>query len=210
MARTIGSSAANTWPTIRAAAIQLIARHGFEAMTLRQLSTVAGLTPGALYNYAPTKHELLFKLLDESLVELIEGMAAALVTATAPLERLRRLVAYHVHFHIEHRDQCFIGNMELRSLTPPQHKQIVALRDRYERAVNEVVIAGRDAGVFDVADAAVTSRALITMLSGICFWYRDDGRLCREEIIDIYMTLVLRMLGVKDEPAAPARKARRK
>lgn len=204
MARTIGSNAVNTWATIRSAAIQLIARHGFEAMTLRQLSTVAGLTAGALYNYAPTKHELLFKVLQEALVELIDGVSNALEGVETPLEQLQQLVIYHINFHIDHRDQCFIGNMELRSLTPAHYAHIVGLRDRYEKIVNAVVLAGQTAKIFDVADPAVTSRALITMLSGICFWYQDNGRLPREEIISIYMTMVLRILHVAQDGAKPA------
>ena len=41
MARTTGSDGGRTEAAIRAAAVSLIARHGYEAVSMRQLATIA-------------------------------------------------------------------------------------------------------------------------------------------------------------------------
>ncbi|MEQ9180475.1 MAG: helix-turn-helix domain-containing protein, partial [Nitratireductor sp.] len=62
MARTIGSDGEKTEAAIRGAAVNLIARHGYEAVSMRRLAAEVGVQAAALYRYFPTKEELLFTL----------------------------------------------------------------------------------------------------------------------------------------------------
>ena len=55
----------------------LIARHGYEAVSMRQLAAEVGVQAAALYRYFPTKEDLLFTLMREHMQEL----AAAWETA---------------------------------------------------------------------------------------------------------------------------------
>ncbi len=70
MARTTGSDGEKTEAAIRAAAVMLIARHGYEAVSMRQLATEVGVQAAALYRYFPTKEDLLFTLMREHMEEL--------------------------------------------------------------------------------------------------------------------------------------------
>ncbi|RUX08614.1 TetR/AcrR family transcriptional regulator, partial [Mesorhizobium sp. M8A.F.Ca.ET.059.01.1.1] len=65
MARTTGSDGGRTEAAIREAAVSLIARHGYQAMSMRQLAAEVGVQAAALYRYFPTKEELLFTLMRE-------------------------------------------------------------------------------------------------------------------------------------------------
>ena len=72
MSRTPGSDGARTEQLIRKTAIELIAKHGFEAMTLRQLAAQVGIQPGSVYRYFPSKGKLLAQLQIEHLEFLLE------------------------------------------------------------------------------------------------------------------------------------------
>ena len=63
MARTAGSHSDITGPRIDAAAERLIARHGFAAVSMRQIAAEVGVQAGALYNYIPDKQSLLARLM---------------------------------------------------------------------------------------------------------------------------------------------------
>ena len=71
MARTRGSVGAETEKAIRKAAIELIAKHGFEAMTLRDLAEHVGLQPGSIYRYIATKDQLLVDIMAEHMEALL-------------------------------------------------------------------------------------------------------------------------------------------
>ncbi|MGE5117013.1 MAG: TetR/AcrR family transcriptional regulator, partial [Betaproteobacteria bacterium] len=186
MPRIPGKSTEQTVLDMKQAATRLIARHGFEGMNLRMLAEEIGVKAGSFYNHIESKQALLHTLLADTMTELQAGVDAALAGTTDPLDALRRFVAFHIEFHAVRRDQVFIGNAELRSLSPEQFEHIVGLRDAYERRLLAILRRGEAAGVLAPGDARVASYALIAMLSGVCNWYRPGGRLSVRQLVAQY------------------------
>lgn len=189
MARKQGSHSDITGPKIRAAALQLIARHGCAAVSMRQIAAEVGVQAGALYNYIPDKQSLLFDLMQSHMADLLAGSAAAPISGT-PMQRLETFTRFHIRFHLPRRDQVFVSYMELRNLTPDNFNRIEAMRRDYEDLLEAILKDGEAAGSFSLADTRVTTRALIALLTGITNWYRADGRLDIRAIEDIYWGLV--------------------
>lgn len=197
MGRPAGVSGAETLRAVRKAAIARIYRHGFEAMNLRDLAADVNLRLGSLYNHVPQKQEFLGTLLEDIMLELLQDFALRMEGLREPMARLRAFVRFHIEWHTVRKQETFIGNMELRSLTPEQHGRIIGLRKDYEAQVRAIVADGQKAGLWQVDDVRVTTLALLSLLTGISDWYRDDGRLGQEKLIRIYQRLAARLLGAK-------------
>ncbi|XUM21236.1 TetR/AcrR family transcriptional regulator [Bradyrhizobium oligotrophicum S58] len=202
MARTIGSHGPTTMEAIRKAGLRLIFRHGYEAMSLRQLAAEVGIQPGSLYNHISTKQELLAELIQDHINNLLRELEQALRDTQGPVERLRAFVAFHVSYHMTRKREVFIANSELRSLDPRNYEAVVALRGAYERRLADILSDGVAQGVFDVDDIQVATFAIIALLTGLCSWYRPGGRLTKEAIIAAHEKLVLS--GVMPRGAGPA------
>lgn len=198
MARKKGAVGAQTAENIRQAGIDLIYRHGYEAMSMRQLAGEVDLQPSSLYNHFPNKQALLFAIMRDYMTDLIERAEPELTGAgERPEDRLRAFVAFHVRHHMTRHRDIRIVNLELRSLAPEHRAAVVALRDAYERKLDDILVAGREAGVFNVPDVRVTAFAVIAMLTGIAAWWRPEGRLSVDELVSIHQTLVLNSLVAK-------------
>jgi AcrR family transcriptional regulator len=208
MARTIGSHGPKTLEAIRKAGLRLIFEHGYEAMSLRQLASEVGIQAGSLYNHIATKQELLFDLIQDHMNELLRQLDRTLDSKQDPAEKLRAFVAFHVTYHMTRKREVFIANSELRSLEPKNYEAIVALRGAYEQRLAEILNQGNDEGIFEVVDAQVATFAIISMLTGLCNWYRPGGRLTREAIIAAHEKLVLS--GVSPLAAPPAARTKRR
>ena len=189
MARKQGSHADITGPKVRAAALRLIARHGYAAVSMRQIAAEVGVQAGALYNYTADKQTLLFALMEEHLTELLAAWKAAEITGD-PMARLEAFTRFHIRFHLPRADQVFVAYMELRNLEPENFAVIEGLRRAYEGVLETILADGTAAGVFREADRRITAMALIAMLTGLSHWYRTDGRLPVGEIEEIYWDLV--------------------
>lgn len=201
MARTVGSDGAKTMAAIRRAGISRIYREGYEGMKLRDLAEDAGIQAGSLYNYIRTKQEFLFDLLREIMEELHEEYTAGVLPGETPRAAISRFVAFHLRWHTVRREETFIGNMELRSLSPGQRAKIVAMRRDYEAELTTILECGNAEGAWRVQDARITTYAILAMLTGVCTWWQPGGRLGSEELIALYTTLTLQMLGA-DAPSA--------
>jgi AcrR family transcriptional regulator len=208
MSRTIGSSGPKTQEAIRRAGLRLIFEHGYEAMSLRQLAAEVGIQVGSLYNHIATKQGLLFELVQDHINELLRQLDLALVGKDEPRDRLRAFVAFHVGYHMTRKREVFIANSELRSLESRNYEAIVALRGAYEQRLSDILSQGVAAGAFEVVDVQVATFAILSLLTGLCNWYRPGGRLTKEAIIAAHEKLVLS--GVAAEgPASPARGKRK-
>lgn len=191
---------------IRSAAIRVFAKHGFKAASLRMLAKEVGIQAPSLYNYIKSKERLLFDLLRDVLVALLAELDAANRDLVDPVARLRNFIIVHLDFHLDSRLEVFVGNMELRNLTKPHYKVVTGLRDEYSGRLTAIIDDGVRTGVFQAVDSRVATFAVLAMLTGVCNWYRPDGRMSKQELVRIHTDLAYKMLGAQGalETAAKA------
>jgi AcrR family transcriptional regulator len=198
MSRTVGSYGPKTLEAIRKAGLRLIYEHGYEGMNLRQLAAAVGIKQGSLYNHIDTKQGLLFDLVKHHMEEVLQELDAALAGIDDPVDSLRAFVAFHVNYHMVRKKEIFIANFELRSLDSDNYSSIVEMRRAYEERLGDILENGVASGVFVCRDVRMATFAILAMLTGVCTWYRSNGRLRRDDIIDTYIRLVLRGLHPGD------------
>lgn len=196
MARRSGSDGERTRADIRAAALRLFSRHGYAAVSMRQIAAEVGVRAGTLYLYTPDKQSLLFDLLAEHMRAVLAGWAAADPGGEAGA-RLDAFVSFHIRFHLPRADAVFISYMELRNLTPENFARIEAMRRDYEDALEGILAQGSVEGCFSVQDARLATLAIIAMLNGVIGWYRAEGRLSLDAIEAQYLALVRRLVGLR-------------
>ncbi len=202
MARTSGSDGEKTEAAIREAAVLLIARHGFEAVSMRQLAAEVGVQAAALYRYFPNKEELLYSLMREHMDGLIASWEKVRPSSADPATRLAAYTANHIRYHVERRHSTHVSNMELRSLSPEKLTAILKLRTAYEKELRQILRDGAESGAFDIEDTALTAMAMIQMITGVIVWFRPDERLSVADVTRKYQTMTMRLAGVEQTEEA--------
>ncbi|NHF72426.1 TetR/AcrR family transcriptional regulator [Paracoccus xiamenensis] len=193
MARTQGSRAEVTGPLIRDAALRLFARHGYAAVSMRQIAAEVGVQVGTLYAYTADKQALLTDLLRDHMEMILTAWRDD--PDQPPLAQLDRFVDFHIDMSLDHPDGVFLSYMELRNLSPDNLALITDLRRRYERALQQILDAGVVEGQMRIDDTRLTRMALIGMLTSVTNWYRDGGRLDRGQLHHYYRGLVRGAVG---------------
>lgn len=185
-----------TLETIRAAATRLFYEQGYDATSLRQIASAAGLKVGSLYYHIVGKEALLADIMCRVLDDLIREVGTAVEAEKNAIRRLRAGAEAHIRFHAERAHEVFVGNTELRSLAPEGHEAVVARREAYEQLMAglvRAVIAERDAGVIDPRVHVYTLFAHAAHVAG---WFRPDGRMDVGDVARAYAELALRGLGI--------------
>lgn len=211
MARTAGSNGARTAEAIRAAGVELIFEHGYEAVSLRNLAAAVGIQSGSLYNHIRSKQELLVTLIVQHLTDLLEAVDEALAGIDDPEEALRRFIRFHLLYHMTRKREIHIANSELRSLDPENRAKVVELRKAYEQRLRNILQKMAGGPIADTQRIRVTAFATIAMLTGAVHWYHPDGPIRPEELVDIHVDLIFNGLNLSrsttdqvNDAAAPA------
>lgn len=196
MGRKVGSSGEKTEAAIREAALDLIARRGFEAMTMRELAEAVGVQAAALYRYFPNKEELLYTLMSAHMEGLIASWRDANPQGGTARERLSAFVRNHVQFHVVRRHSTHVSNMELRSLSKDNLTSILKMRTAYEKDLRQILRDGAADQTFEIDDVTLTAMAIIQMITGVIVWFRPDERLSVKEVCDVYDAMTMRLVGL--------------
>ena len=204
------SSGEATEKSIREAAVKAIAKHGFEAASLREIAKEVGIRAPSLYNYITSKEQLLYELMKDPLTAMLAEYRALVKAIDDPAEKLRIFVQVHLNFHLRARLDVLIGNMELRSLSASHYRTISNLREEYARALQEIVEEGVKSGVFAAREPRVTALVMLGMLSGVCNWYQPGGSMSALEMTALHTELAFRMLGTLAEAGAETKPVKRR
>ena len=162
------------------AALRAFREKGFHATTLDDIAEHLGLRKTALYHYFPDKESILWECHQESLAELrriIKG-SKALPTASEQL-------AYVIREHVRVMTDTLEGSplaFEVSAFSPDRQREIIAARDKYERAVRRIIARGIADGEFRAVDVKTAVFAILGSINWIARWYRPEGSLHAEEL----------------------------
>lgn len=195
MARTAGSIGTETAKRVLKEALSLFAHHGYAAVSTRQIAKACDLQVGALYNHFPTKQSILRGLMAAHMRDLLDALSKVDFPEN-PALALEAFTRFHIRYHIDKPEEVFIAYMELRNLEPDAYSEVMKLRQQYERTLRSILRDGLTVGDFQIDDVPVTAMSIISMMTGVNNWYRYGGRLSASEIEEIYVNLVLSVVGL--------------
>ncbi|MET0935707.1 MAG: TetR/AcrR family transcriptional regulator [Luteibacter sp.] len=185
-------------PTVRRlllAGVEAFWRDGFHASSTRDIAKRAELSPAALYVHFKAKEDLLFDVIRFVAENLRDRLRESASEGGTPSELLSRLVHAYVALPARMYKASLVANREFNSLTPPQRKQIVKIRDELEAIVGDCLAAGKASGEFSFKDLSMTRMAVVSLCRSTLLWYSPRGRLTPEMIGDSYVDLVIGMVG---------------
>jgi AcrR family transcriptional regulator len=183
-----------TREAIHAAAVELFARLGYNATSMRAIASAAQIQPAAIYHWYPRKEAILVQLQDDFMADLTEKVEAAMDRHERPALRLAAAVREHVVFHGLYRQEAFVTDSEIRALTDGPRKALIAKRDEYQAMFGDLIRAGVDDGSLQVSDVDVATYAILLQCTGAALWVDPNGRLGLDEVAEIHIELVLASL----------------
>ncbi|RBO93796.1 TetR/AcrR family transcriptional regulator [Nocardia puris] len=184
------AGAGDTRARILDAALELFAERGFHGTGVAEIGDRADVQRGALYYHIGSKEELLWQILRDYTVLVLDDAERIADGPGDPVDKLRALIRSHVRLIIRHRREVAVQLRDVGALTGERAAELQDLRDRVQRAWQRVLDAGHAAGVLRTADHVVTN-SLLGMLNSVTLWYRPHGGRTPDEIADILLATVL-------------------
>jgi TetR/AcrR family fatty acid metabolism transcriptional regulator len=150
---------------IVAAARDLIAGGGVDALTVRGIASKVGVTEAAIYRHVTSKEEVLILLLEEVSASLFSAITEATSEDRGALEQLRHLLQLHFSYTELRKGISFIVIAEAAQFQEPRVRAAGRkLVQKYHELVECIVERGIRRGEID---PAISSKAAATMFFGM-------------------------------------------
>lgn len=196
MARTRAQDFEEKSRSILDHAALVFAEQGMDKASMSQIAQQAQVSKALLYHYYPSKDALIFAIIITHLEELDEAIQAADDPALPPHQRLRSLVGAVLYGYRGADNQHKVQLNGTAALTDDQKAQIMEV----ERG-----IVKRFSAVLDQINPGLNTRerpllmpvtmSLFGMMNWVYMWFKDGGRISREDYADVATTLILE--GIK-------------
>lgn len=173
--------------SILSEAAKLFAAAGYDRTSMSEIAQALGVSKALFYHYYPSKDALLYAIIRDHLVHLVETAKAADEPSRSPEIRLTAVIeaifACYRGADAEHKVQI----NHLSQLPEAQKDELKALERRLVTCLSDVVRAVRP----DIPPAKLrpVTMSLFGVLNWKYMWFREGGAMSEAE----YSALVVRM-----------------
>jgi len=178
-------------------AAKLFRMKGYDATSISDIAAALGIRKSSLYHYISTKSDLLYKISKDTLEELLQGALEIKKQDLPSQEKLLKLVENHIRLLTRGLDRYATMLRELDSLEEEKRRELVSLRDRYERVLRETMQEGIKEGAFREIDLKIIGFAILGIMNWLIRWYKPGGAYSPSDLAKAYGDFILKALEKK-------------
>lgn len=196
MARTRAQDFEEKQRAILDNAAQVFAEQGMEKASMSQIASHAQISKALLYHYYPSKDALICAIIVTHLEGLDAAVEAADDPSLVPDQRLRRLVGAVLENYRGADNQHKVQLNAASALSDAQKTEILGLERRIVRRFS-LVLDQINPSLNNKERPLLTpvTMSLFGMMNWVYMWFKDGGRISREDYADVATTLILE--GIK-------------
>ena len=196
MARTRAQDFEEKQRSILDCAAEVFAVQGMEKASMSQIAAHAQVSKALLYHYYPSKDALIFAIITTHLEGLEAAIQAADDPTLPPQQRLRALVGAVLENYRGADNEHKVQLNAASALSEAQKAEIMALeRDIVKHFAVVLDLINPDLKNKDRPLLTPVTMSLFGMMNWRYMWFKDGGRLSREDYADVATTLILE--GIK-------------
>jgi len=169
------------------AAVRLFEEKGYKNTSVEDIAGELGFTKKVFYYYWKNKREIVQEIHDRGMALMNAQLDAVLEEESAPDARLDAAIRNHLRTVLRDRSIAgtLLGDFEFSEET-------LRARREYTRRFQRLVEDGMAAGVVRKTDPRMLTFAILGLCNSVGQWYRREGRLTDEEILDIFASFAAR------------------
>jgi len=172
------------WDRVLTSAARLFAEDGFAATSVRAVAERARLTKAGLYYHIKEKEDLLYRICEQSISDILDGARAALARESDAAAGLAAIIRNHCAFFFRHPHNLTVLNRDMGALTGQQREAVRALEKDYLDLIREVFRDGQRQGRFRKLDPTVAAFGLLGVLNTLDRWYDAAGQVKPESLVE--------------------------
>ncbi|GAA3985846.1 TetR/AcrR family transcriptional regulator [Thermobifida alba] len=180
---------------IVATAADLFDRNGYVNTSMQDIARAAGIAKPTLYHYFTSKDEILCRIHEEFIDQLLSRHENRLAARLRPDQLVLEVMADILELMETHRGHVRVFFENHRELPEREQAEIRLKRDRYQTMVEETFAAGTAEGLFRDVDPRTAALALFGMCNWAYQWYRKDGTMRTRDLAYVFWDYLVHGVG---------------
>jgi AcrR family transcriptional regulator len=174
------------------ASVHLFLQKGFNETSMREIAEAAGIGKSTLYDYFPSKDDILLSFVEDELESLTQRGEKIAEQKISAAEKLQQIMADYMEYLAEQQDFYMNLSLEVQRLAQQSLARIQAKRHAYQDLIRSVIEEGIQEGCFRAVDPLLATRIILTALTPAVYTTRPVQS--RQQMLEDAFTLLLKGL----------------
>lgn len=170
-------------------AVQLFVQQGFNETSMRQIARGTGMGKSTLYDYFPSKDDIIVYVLQHHMADLMNQAHSILAQPVSAVEKLRAVMNMHLTFLLDQKAFYLRLMFEAQRLKVESQQRIQVARYAFQDMVKGLVEQGILEGSFREVDPTMAMKTLFSMMTPVVYTSRPSGT--PQEMLEWGLDLVL-------------------
>lgn len=176
-------------------ATRLFFENGYTRTNLDSVAAELGVAKPFIYSMFRTKNDILDAICTSALDQAAISVGKAAATEESGLEdKLRRMAIGMGQAIIDNRYAIQLFYREEKHLDIATINRVLDRQNKLSEHFKKVLEEGCEQGVFHVEDIPVVVLSIAGMLTYLHRWYRPDGRMTYEELVNSLADIILKIV----------------
>jgi AcrR family transcriptional regulator len=166
---------------------------GYNSTSMRDIAKAYHCKPANIYNFFSKKEDILYEVLLEEMEQILHPIKHFENDVTThPVQQLRAVIESHLKITLSYRRSAkLLFDVGLDQLSQKNRKEIVTLRDTYDRIIRNIIRRGIDAGVFQKINEKLAGFMIASMITRSRLWYHPKKGVSVSQLTDFIVDFAL-------------------
>jgi AcrR family transcriptional regulator len=160
---------------IMQAALRLILEKGFLETSMREIAEAAGVGKSTLYDYFPSKDDILIAYIVEEVNQMMKTAQEIIVQELSAAEKFYQIMHRHLEYWLANKQLNLRLTYEAQRLSPESIQRIQLHRHAYQDLLCELMEEGIRNGEFRPVNPLLAIRGMWSMLTTNVYTSRPTG-----------------------------------
>ena len=172
------------------ASVHLFLNKGFNETSMREIAKAAGIGKSTLYDYFPSKDDILLSFVEDELQTLTEQVKKIGEQNAGAMEKLREMMFAYMEYLATNQDFYMKLSTEVQRLAQNSLERIQRRRHALQDMVRGTIEEGIQEGYFRAVDSLLATRVILTALTPAVYTTRPSGS--RQQMMEEAFQLMLK------------------
>lgn len=171
------------------ASVHLFLNKGFNETSMREIAEAAGIGKSTLYDYFPSKDDILLSFVEDELEKLTDQAKEIMKQNIGAKEKLRQMMFAYMDYLATNEDFYMKLSTEVQRLAQNSLERIQRKRHALQDMLRGIIEEGIQEGCFRAVDSLLATRVILTALTPAVYTTRPSGS--RQQMMEEALTLML-------------------
>jgi AcrR family transcriptional regulator len=171
---------------------RLFAHQGYHHTSMREIARELGMNQSSLYHYFAGKEDMLFRLMNEAMDEVLRALEEIYAKDLAAEAKLEKVLHSYIRSYAGDQDRLILLVNEMNSLTEASRLILVDKQRQYVRLIKSIFKKLADEDKMKEIDPAVATFAFFGMVHYTIKWYHKDGPIGLDELARLFVEIFTR------------------